>query len=694
MMDRSLHDMRNDLAVAIGTLHALIDGRLPTEISRLQTILSSLESLDDALGTPAAVATVTAKEHLLNAVIEGSPYAKILVNAAGKIVLVNAQTEALFGYTRAELLGESIERLVPERFRHGHPALRSHFTDAPVAREMGAGRDLYGLRKDASEMPIEIGLNPISTGSETFTLAAVTDITERRRAEALRLAHAGMQQYTAELEALNNELEFASRFKTEFVATMSHELRTPLSAIVGAAELLERAPLDAPERRIVHTIAEASEALLSIVKNVLDFSKIEAGKLELEIAPFELAAVIDGAAEVVAQTARANRTTLNVFVDPALPAVIGDRDRLRQVLLNLLGNAVKFTAGGHITARASIVEETAQIVTVRFEVEDDGIGIAPDVVPTLFEPFAQADRSASRRFGGTGLGLSISKRLVELMDGTIGARSEPGAGSTFWFVIPFARAPVAAERRSFDAIRALIVTADDTFAGILTRYLEGWSIPVVRSAGGAGLERAISGDGWLACVDLDESGSADGRAVADRIAQAGVPVIGIGGDGLLRKPVGQSLLLDAIAGAIGMHAAPAARERVKSPATASNGVILVAEDNDQLAQLLQLQFDQLEIRAAFVSDGRQAVEAVKRTRYAMILMDCQMPDIDGLEATRMIRETESRDGGHIPIAAMTANAFAEDRTACMQAGMDDYLAKPVKLAELRAMIERWTKKPA
>jgi PAS domain S-box-containing protein len=591
-MDRRLHDMRNDLAVAIGTVHALIDGKLPATPERLHAVLDALESLDGALTSApvsaSAPAKVTAKEHLLNAVIEGSPYAKILVDDRGKIVLVNAQTEALFGYTREELFGQSIEMLVPQRFRYGHPALRSHFTAAPIARAMGAGRDLYGRRKDGSEVPIEIGLNPIGAESETFTLAAVTDITERKRAEELRLVHAGVQQHAAELEELNRELERVSRFKTEFVATMSHELRTPLSAIIGAAELLEREPLAGRSRSVVTTIAEASQALMTIVNTVLDFSKIEAGKLELQTAPFAIDALVGGAAEVAAQLAREKGLRLQTEVDAQIPPVAGDRDRLRQVLLNLLGNAVKFTERGDITLRADLVASEGEAVRVRFEIEDAGIGIAGDVMATLFEPFAQADRSTSRRFGGTGLGLSISKRLVELMGGEIGVSSELGRGSTFWFVVPFRRAR-----------------------------------------------------------ELQPAG----------IAAAG----------------------------------PGVRDAPRGAFAQPERVVLVAEDNQQLAELLKLQFDELGVPVAFVTDGRQALEAVASATFAMVFMDCQMPNLDGLDATRLIRAEERTRGGHIPIAAMTANAFAEDRAACMHAGMDDYLAKPVKLAELRALIARWTR---
>ncbi len=580
LMDRTLHDMRNDLAVAIGTVHALIDGKLPADTERLSTILSALESLDARMRdrrTAWAAVPGAENEPLLSAVIEGSPYAKVLVGNGGRIVLVNAQAELLFGYTRAEFFELSIEMLVPERFRRGHAGLRDHFNASPEARPMGAGRDLFGRRKDATEFPIEIGLNPVTTGGETFTLAAISDITERKRGEALRVEHALVQRHATELEELNRELANASRFKTEFVATMSHELRTPLSAIIGAAELLGTAELDARARLTVQTISEAAEALFGLINSVLDFSKIEAGKMDLDLSTLTISSVVERAVDVVAQLAREKGVTLEAIVEPDLPLVYGDRDRLRQIVLNLLANAVKFTDAGRITVRAVAIERTDTLAVVRFEVRDSGIGIAADVIPQLFEPFAQADRSPSRKFGGTGLGLSISKRLVALMGGAIGVESTPGAGSTFWFVVPFACAAVA-------------------------------------------------------------------------------------------PPA---------------HAVPAA-------APIATNTILVAEDNVPLQRLLKLQFDELGQNVTFVADGKAALDAVARERFAMIFMDCQMPELDGLEATKRIRDTERARGGHVPIAAMTANAFAEDRAACLAAGMDDYLPKPVRLADLRSMIERWT----
>ena len=698
-MDKTLHDIRNDLAVAIGSVHAFIDGMLEPNQTNLQRVLASLQDADAALTAPPVRAPVTGtsgKEDFLTAIIDGSPYAKVLVNGRGRIVLVNAQAEQLFGYARDELLGQTIEMLVPARFRRGHPALRNSFTEAPVARSMGAGRDLYGRRKDGSEVPIEIGLNPIVTDVETFTLAAITDITERKRAEELRLIHAGVQQHAKELEELNRELADASRFKTQFVATMSHELRTPLTAIIGSAELLTRSTLDEHARISAQTIAEAAETLFALINSVLDFSKIEAGKMELQNVPFDVPGVLEGAADVVAELARSKGLALHTYVDPAIPPLRGDADRLRQIIMNLVGNAVKFTEHGHVVVRVIPLEVIGNDIIVRFDVTDTGIGIAQDALSHLFRPFAQADGSTSRRFGGTGLGLSISKSLVELMGGEIGVVSEPEIGSTFWFTARFERAGEK-EKRSLEGVAAAILSGDDTFAEILERYLTAWSMESVRAGTPDDVLAALrtkSARSWVVIVDLDSIGGVDAGATVEALASI-LPerLVFVGKDRALRKPLRRSQLFDSIVKALlPAHAESAAPVTTAVPeATLLPGFgVLLAEDNESLQQLLKLQFAELGVPVTFVSDGLGAVEAAARERYVMIFMDCQMPNMDGLDATRAIRAAEQRSSRpRVPITAMTANAFAEDRAACLEAGMDDYLPKPIKLADLRGMLERW-----
>ncbi len=479
---------------------------------------------------------------------------------------------------------------------------------------------------------------------------------------------------------------------------MSHELRTPLTAIIGAAELLAREELSEHGRLFVQTINESAEGLLGLINNILDFSKIEAGGLSLHMQMLHVESVVESTAEAVAHLAREKGIAVYTDVDPSIPPVHGDPDCLRQILFNLLGNAVKFTSHGHIVARVLPLETSDNDVKLRFEVQDTGVGICAEDLARLFEPFVQADSSAARRFGGTGLGLSISKRMVELMGGDIGVRSQRGAGSLFWFSVPFKRAELASfHGRSLDGVSALVISGDALFAQIVERYLMSWMISYRSAANAVDVLTALepgAARSWVAIVDLDTvEGPQMSRAVQVVQAILRDRVITVGASGVIGKPVRQSHLFDAIADACGSEPGPLTEARTAPaqtpPLEPLPAPVLVAEDNLKLQPLLRLQFDQLGIAITLVSDGQGVLDALRRDRYAMVFMDCQMPNIDGFSATRAIRAQELQTGRHIPIVAMTADAFAEDRDACLAAGMDDYLAKPVKVADLRAAIERW-----
>ena len=640
--------------------------------------------------TLAVIADITERksvEEHLRLIVEGAPNANIVVDQDGNITLVNAQTERLFGYDRGDLLGAPVDTLVPERFRAGHGVLRAGYRTSPSARPMGAGRDLFGLRKDGTELPVEIGLSPIRTPKGEFVLASVVDITERKNAEELR------SQRDRALDA--------SQLKSQFVATMSHELRTPLNAIIATAELLSTSTLDERQRGFVETIDESAEALLEIISSILDFSKIEAGKLDLEARAFDLESLVEGAATVLTRQVRQKNLGLHVYVDPSIPAVLnGDAHRLRQILLNLIANAVKFTANGKIVVRAIPVEVSGRHAVVRFEVEDTGVGIEPHVVPKLFQPFVQADSSSSRQFGGTGLGLSISKRLVELMQGEIGMTSTPARGSLFWFTARFGRpSAVVASRRIF-GVRALILSGDDLFHEITRRYIEAWGIvthsartsdEAIQILRTAGLEQH---EDWVAVVDADTVDPADG----DMLAASGVARRGViltGSDQRLTKPLRHSQLFDRIVEALGeeMPSPPPRAEPVVRGSDALTGTVLVAEDNEGLRAILVHQFAELGVSVTLVANGKEAVSALQREPFGVVFMDCHMPEMDGFAATRAIRAAELGSNRHVPIVAMTASAFKEDREACLAAGMDDYLSKPVRINDLRGAVKRWITQP-
>ncbi|MGC8781841.1 MAG: response regulator, partial [Anaerolineae bacterium] len=547
-----------------------------------------------------------------------------------------------------------------------------------------------------------------------------------------------LQAYAAELAASARQLALArdealeaSRLKSEFLATMSHEIRTPMTAIIGMAEMLLETPLNEEQQHYARLVLESAQSLLFIIGDILDYSKLEAGRMVLEQKDFELVPVVESAAEAFASRAREKGLPLVTFVAPEIPRyLVGDGGRLRQVLVNLLSNAVKFTERGEITVNAALAAEDEMHITVEFAVSDTGIGITPEARRRLFIPFTQADGSTTRRYGGTGLGLVICKRLVEMMGGQIWVESEPGQGSTFTFTARFGRSGRAEtdERPSFHdlvGLRVLVVDDNLRHGDILLRYLNSWTMQAdvagnariallrLRSAQASGtpyavvitdlampdmdgfaLARAIKRDPKLADTPVILLTAYDERDQGKRALQAGLSAY-------LTKPVRQSQLFDALAEAIfGKQRAgrrdgsgqAAAREATARTAKATDGrLILVAEDNPANAMVIELQLNRLGYQVQRVETGHAAVEAYVAApdRYGLILMDIQMPEMDGFSATHAIRQIELTSGRHIPIVALTANAMERDRERCLAAGMDDYIAKPIIQHELRRLLEQW-----
>jgi PAS domain S-box-containing protein len=513
----------------------------------------------------------------------------------------------------------------------------------------------------------------------------------------------------------------ASRLKSEFVANMSHEMRTPMNGVIGMTRLLLDTPLTADQREYAEIIDQSGRALLDIINDILDFSKIEAGRLELEVADFDLRRAVREVLGSFAEAAQTRGLELLCLIRHDVPSALrGDPGRLRQVLTNLVGNAVKFTEHGEVVLRVTPRERAGEAAVVQFEVRDTGIGIDPALQSRLFESFVQADGSASRRYGGTGLGLAISKRLVTLMGGRIELESTPGQGSTFRVIVPFARQPealpVAAGPARLADRRVLVVDDNATSREILKQQLRHWGMRVStvesgtralaelrRFAGtrtafnvaildmkmpgmdGLSLARAVKGDPTLEPVRLVLLTSFGQRGQGAEATRIGVSAY-------LTKPVDETdlhdCLVEVLAGRPGRAPHLVTRHSLREARAPSSATLLVAEDNEVNQKVAARILEKLGYRVEVADNGREALAACERQQYDAVLMDAHMPGMDGYEATRRIREREA-GSRRTPIIAMTASAMKGDREKCLEAGMDDYVSKPVTPETLEAVVQRW-----
>jgi two-component system sensor histidine kinase/response regulator len=652
--------------------------------TRLQSELAERERAERAL---------RASEEKFRTVVNTAAYAVVSADRDGKTRLFNRAAEAMFGYATAEVIGQPVTCLMPERFQ---PAYLEN-----LAGIVGDTVELVGRRRNGEEFPIELSLAAWQSDDETFFTAIMRDLTEHKAAEeAVRARKAALE---------------AARLKSEFLASMSHEIRTPLNGVIGMTGMLLDTALSPEQREYAETTRTSADHLLGVINDILDFSKVEAGQMHIEPISFDLQTTVEEVIDMVSTTATEKGLDVIVRLAPGMPRrVIGDAGRIRQILTNLVGNAIKFTTAGHVLLDVHCEKTTETEAWLRVSVEDTGIGIPPDKLDHIFERFTQADASTSRRYGGTGLGLAIAKQLIELMGGSIGVTSRLGAGSTFRFSLPLgtdlaaAEGPVDAE--GLTGVRVLVVDESTVGRRVLHEHVLSWGMrngsvtSVVEALEVLGRARATGDPYRVAIIDEDLAGgegkglvhaikhtsdlrntalvvlvSANRRIDAGSLVKAGVAAY-------VLKPVRPSKLMDALATACGEREREPAAEPARRLRPGRR--VLLVEDNPVNQKVAVRMLEKLGCRVDLAANGKEAVMMVTALPYDVVFMDCEMPEMDGYEAAGVIRRSEA-PGRRVPIMAMTAHALAGDREKCLAAGMDDYISKPVRRDDLARALDMW-----
>jgi PAS domain S-box-containing protein len=641
----------------------------------------------------------------LNGILSIADDAIICVDSGQKIILFNQGAERLFGWRADEANGRPLNILLPERYHAGHGAHIDNFARSGAsARQMAERRVIFAARKDGSEFPAEASISKLEADGDLIYTVILRNISVRKA-------------YERELEVAKEAAESAMQTKSMFLANMSHEIHTPLNAVIGMTSLLLNTHIDDEQRDYAETIRASSEVLLTIINDILDYSKIEIGKLEIERQPFDLRRCVEESLDLLSTNAGEKNINLAYFIDDSVPAaLVSDVTRLRQILVNLLSNSIKFTHRGEVVVSVSALQLDDNRHEIHFSVKDTGIGIPKERQAELFQAFTQGDASTTRKYGGTGLGLTISKRLAEVMGGRMWVESAVGTGSTFFFTIvaeasgsQLAHSFLQESSSALSGKRVLIVDDNSTNRRILVKQALLWGmVPSAAVSAIEALDFVRHGHAFdVGILDMSMP-EMDGLGLAVEIRKyrdpQALPLIMLTSvshrprdakmsqvkfAAYLNKPIKPTALFDVLLHA--MQIAPLATP-VRRPVPADGKLaeslplkILVAEDNTVNQKVVQQLLAYLGYRADVVANGLEVLDALERQNYDVVLMDVQMPLMDGLEATRRLR---ARYGNQqLPrVIAMTANAMPGDREKCLAAGMDSYVSKPVELEDIRNVL--------